>query len=345
MGTLLIQARRAWLGRGRVLDDPAVVLDGGRIRWVGPARHAGAADQEVEGDWFLMPGPVDHHVHLGLSDPRAVLRGGVTAVRDLGWPPEDIFPLVDAASGPGFEGPAVAACGPMITGRGGYPSRASWAPAGTALEVEGTEEAVAAVERVVAQDPAAIKVTLNAEAGPTLTDDELVAIVDTAHRLARRVTCHVQGAGQTERALGAGVDELAHAPWTERLSEAMIAGLARSTTIVGTLDIHSYGRSTPELEVAQDNLRRFRAAGGRILYGTDLGNGPIPPGLHAQEARHLAACGLSNEEVLLAMTAHELVDDGRGDLIGLRADPLDDPAALRDPPLVVRSGRIRRLDR
>ena len=45
-----------------------------------------------------------------------------------------------------------------------------------------------------------------------------MAICDEAHRLDLPVTRHAQGAGQVERALGAGFDELAHTPWT-RLSE------------------------------------------------------------------------------------------------------------------------------
>jgi hypothetical protein len=60
-------------------------------------------------------------------------------------------------------------------------------------------------------------VALNTEAGPSLTDAELVAVCETAHQRGLRVVAHVQGEGTTERALGAGVDELAHTPWTERL--------------------------------------------------------------------------------------------------------------------------------
>ena len=48
--------------------------------------------------------------------------------------------------------------------------------------------------------------------------------------------------------------------------------------IVSTLDILSFGRDTAELRVALDNLRRFHDAGGEVVYGTDLGNGPIPSG-------------------------------------------------------------------
>ena len=61
----------------------------------------------------------------------------------------------------------------------------------------------------------AIKVSLNAEAGPTPSDAELMAVCDAAHGLDLPVTAHAQGAGQVARALGAGVDELAHTPWTD----------------------------------------------------------------------------------------------------------------------------------
>jgi imidazolonepropionase-like amidohydrolase len=233
----------------------------------------------------------------------------------------------------------------MITARGGYPTRAGWGPPDTGLEVEGAEAAAAAVERIAQQDPAVIKLSLNAEAGPTLTDAELVAVCESAHQRRLAVTAHVQGSGQAERSLGAGVDELAHSPWTERLSDELIEGLARRMSMVSTLDIHSHGRPTPELAVAVDNLARFAAAGGRVRYGTDLGNGPIPPGIHAGEAHHLAAAGLSPGAILHAMTLAPLRPGAEADLVGLAGNPFDDLAALARVRLVVRTGRVRRLDR
>lgn len=330
-----------WRGPDEPLvPDPVVVFEGSRVAYSGGAAHAPDADEELVGDWFLMPAAVDHHVHLGLADPRAVLRGGVTAVRDLGWPPDDIFPLVDISQGTDYAGPSVSACGPMLTAVGGYPTRQDWAPAGTGLEVRGGEEAVAAVARLAGQDPAAIKVALNAEAGPVLTDAELSAICESAHARGLRVVAHCQGEGQSERALGAGVDELAHTPWTERLPERVIEGMVRrGMGIVSTLDIHSYGVASPQLRVAVDNLFRFRAAGGTVLYGTDLGNGPIPPGIHAREAQHLAMARLAPGEILAAMTAWSLHPGARGDLVALGGSPLDDLDALADVRHVVRSGR------
>ncbi|HEX2068645.1 MAG TPA: amidohydrolase, partial [Actinomycetota bacterium] len=104
-------------------------------------------------------------------------------------------------------------------------------------------------------------------------------------------------------------------------------------------DIHSYGRDTPELEVALDNISRFLRAGGRVAYGTDLGNGPIPPGIHVGEAEHLHRAGLSPERVLEAMTFRPLAAGEPADLIGLGGNPLEDLNRLSDVRLAIRSGR------
>jgi imidazolonepropionase-like amidohydrolase len=110
--------------------------------------------------------------------------------------------------------------------------------------------------------------------------------------------------------------------------------------VVSTLDIQSYGLDTPELRTALDNLRRFHAAGGRVLYGTDLGNGPIPPGIHVREVLLLSQAGLSNEAVLRALARGALEPGAPADLIVLGADPLESLEALDDLRLVIRGGRV-----
>ena len=115
--------------------------------------------------------------------------------------------------------------------------------------------------------------------------------------------------------------------------------MARRTRIVSTLDIHSYGRESRDLHVALENLRRFLEAGGRVAYGTDLGNGPIPPGIHAGEVRHLVRAGLTPERVLETLTVRPLAPGEPGDLIALSANPLEDVGAFGHVALVVRAGR------
>lgn len=339
--SLKVKAPLAWFGPGRLVRHAAVVAEGGRLTYAGPSASAPAAERRVEVDGFLMPAVADRHVHVRLSDPAAVLLGGVAAVRDLAWPADEIFPLADASELPSFNGPVIRAAGPMLTAPGGYPTADRWAPAGTGLELEGPEHAAAAVAELAARGAAAIKVSLNAEAGPTPSDGELAAVTEAAHARGLPVTAHVQGAGQVARALGAGIDELAHTPWTERLPDDLVDQAARAMRIVSTLDILSYGEVTPELRLATENLVRYRAAGGRVVYGTDLGNGPIPPGIDVREALLLhEAVRMTAEEVLEAMTATRLEPDAPADLIALGADPLERLQALGMLTLVVRAGRV-----
>jgi imidazolonepropionase-like amidohydrolase len=340
MPALVLRAPLAWLGPGRLTPDVQILCEGGVIQEVG-AVHPVPQDAEVLSvGGFLMPAAADRHVHVGLSDPAAILRRGVTAVRDLAWPADRIFAVADASEMSSFNGPLVLAAGPMLTAPGGYPSQATWAPPGTARELDGPDDAAAAVGELALQGATAIKVSLNADTGPTPGDAELAAICDAAHTADLLVTAHAQGAGQVERALGAGVDELAHTPWTQRLSEELIAAAASRMRIVSTLDIHSYGRDTPALHVALDNLRRFHDAGGEVVYGTDLGNGPIPAGIDTHELELLAAAGLSVDEVFHALVRAPLEPGAPADLVALDDAPLEDLRAFDHLRLVVRAGSV-----
>lgn len=336
MRRLVLQADRGWLGTGPAVEDVVVVCEDGVIAGVGSGPGRVPDDATIVGG-FLLPAAADRHVHVELSDPAAVLRGGVTAVRDLGWPADRIFPLAELSEGPGFDGPLVRAAGPILTAPGGYPTGAFWAPEGTGREVAGPDDAAVVVGELARRGATAIKVSLHAEAGPTPDDATLLAIVDAAARHELPTTAHAQGAGQVERALGAGIAELAHTPW-ERLGDDVLRRAAASLRIVSTLDIQGFGRETPELLMALDNLRRFHEAGGEVSYGTDLGNGSIPPGIHRRELDHLRRAGLEVEEVLRALIRAPIRVGAPADLVLLARDPFDDLAAFDDVRLVVRAG-------
>jgi SNO glutamine amidotransferase family len=140
--------------------------------------------------------------------------------------------------------------------------------------------------------------------------------------------------------LGAGVRELAHTPWTERLEDSAIAAAAARMRWVSTLDIHGFGRDTPELRSALDNLMRFHRAGGRIAYGTDLGNGPIPSGAHVTELQWLRQAGLTTEQVLETFVRAPIEIGAPADLLVAGESPLGDVAALADIRFVVRAGTV-----
>jgi hypothetical protein len=84
---------------------------------------------------------------------------------------------------------------------------------------------------------------------------------------------------------------------------ALLARAARAGQVwISTLDIHGHGAATASAARAIANLARFREAGGRVLYGTDLGNGVLPLGVNAREVTALMRAGLDAPAVLAALT-------------------------------------------
>lgn len=272
---------RCWLGGWR--DNTLIAVDNGGFRLA--TDEDPAPEGRIEGT--VLPGFRDSHVHLGLIDGTRLLGGGIAGVDDFGWD------LETARGWLHHEGlPQVTIAGQLITAPGGYPTQSEWAPEGAACEIASSDDAAGAVDRQREAGAGFIKVALNSDVGPVLDDATLKAIVGHAHSRKMRVAAHAQGAGQAERAFDAGVDRLAHAPWTQRLPDILIAAMAKAMSWVSTLDIHGWGRFNADFAVANDNVRRFHAAGGDIRYGTDLGNGPMPLGINHRELLAFEHAGL-----------------------------------------------------
>jgi imidazolonepropionase-like amidohydrolase len=233
----------------------------------------------------------DFHVHLDLVDPAAVATGGLARVLDLGSAGDVSAGNVD-----------VVRAGRMLTAIGGYPSTRPWAEGGLYREVA-DDDVDAAVTEQIAAGAAMIKIALNVDAGPVWSEATLAAVVAAAHAAGRKVVAHVEGDGQSARAAVAGVDAFAHTPFTERLDDSLIVRLAAGTTWISTLRIHT-GR---DRQTAIDNLRRFRMAGGDILYGTDMGNGPSTGGVERDELEALVEAGLTPDDLVAALTGGSLL--------------------------------------
>lgn len=248
----------------------------------------------------------DSHVHLGLVDPGPLPGTGIGAVVDLGWSAG----IVDLARAAPVQ---VELAGRFLTAAGGYPAGRTWAPSDSTVTIT-AETAAGAVADQVDLGAGVLKVTLNSEAGPVPTAPVLAAVATAAREHHLPLVAHVEGAGAFQSALAAGVDVLAHTPWTAPLDDAEIRGAAASQMWISTLDIHGYGDRTRAQEVALDNLRRFHGAGGQVLYGTDLGNGPLPVGLNIRELELLREAGLDDDEILLSLTV---------DWPGSRSGPAD----------------------
>ncbi len=242
----------------------------------------------------ILPGVVDHHVHLGLVDRALLADGPVTEVHDLGWDPREATAW--AAMPP--SGVRVRYVGPFHTAPGGYPTGRSWAPPAAVRHVASPRGAAEAVADVAARGGFAIKVALHAGMA-LLPDDVLRALVEEAHSAGLPVLVHAEGAGQAERAIEAGADTLVHVPWTETLLPELIARAAHMTWI-STFAIHDGPGGSFGLERALDNARQFAAAGGRLVYGTDMGNGPTPVGVNEREIKLLGRV-LEGEALLRAV--------------------------------------------
>jgi imidazolonepropionase-like amidohydrolase len=301
-----------WDGRlrtGVALSPRREVVPAGEV-------PAGAARRRLPGT--VLPGLCDAHVHSALVDLPTVAAGGISSVWDLGGVPEKVAAV--AARG----APAVRFAGPFLIAPGGYPSDRAWAPAGSCREVRSATDASAAVDEAHAGGATLIKVTAHA-GGPMLAAATLAAVVEAAHAAELPVVVHAEGPGTVAAAWTAGADILAHTPWTEAVDEALIRDCASRMTWISTLDIHGWGAATPEQEAAIGNLRRFLGHGGKVRYGTDLGNGPLPPAVNPRELRALQRAGLAPADVLAAMT-----ETDRGDPAWLPAGLDLGPATFAD---------------
>ena len=334
-----------------VVEDAVVVVENGRIVAVGPGGTVDVPQAATAVDTtgsLLMPGFIDAHVHIGFHPPETVLANGVTTVRDLAWPPKVIHPLAERSRDPAFPGPLIVAAGPMLTAPGGYPTRAAWAPEGTGRVVEGPEDARAAVAATVEEGAAIVKVALNPPVGPTLDRGTLSAVVEAAHERDLKVTGHVAGLEELDKALDAGMDELAHMLMSDdRIPDDTIERMVESgMAVVPTLSVR-FGR---ERRTAIENLKRFHRAGGQVIYGTDLGNAGPRPGIDGREIRAMAAAGMTVSEIVRSATvdaARWLGLDSKGllargadaDLVAVPIDALHDPDALTRVEMVWRGGR------
>jgi hypothetical protein len=315
------------VGLGRV----DVEIRGGRIAALGEVDGDGLREVDARGR-FVVPAFVDSHVHLAYAfDAPTLAAGGVAAAVDLGAPIDflgaDHAPL------------RVIAAGPMITAIDGYPTQ-SWGANGYGLEIDGVAAARGAVDRLVEAGARVIKVPVGGQ--PALDDDELRAVVERAHALGVRVAAHALGDEDARRAANAGADVLAHTP-IEPLSRATVDAWG-DRAVVSTLA--AFGGSAEAI----DNLRRLRAAGATVLYGTDLGNSSIPA-IDPNEIAALVAAGLDGADVLAAGTSTPaaywgfeglgaLREGAPASFLVLAADPGAEPAVLARPETVWIDGRL-----
>lgn len=232
--TALVGGTVVDIDTGKATPDAVVVIEGERIKSVGPAASiavpAGATVVPMNGRW-LVPGLMNMHVHFGLklpgaagaalaneTDPQQVLRmannarlsllSGVTTVRLTGEDHGNDFALQAAIDRGEAIGPRIQTAGDIIVPTGGHGS----------LEADGPYALAKAARQQIKQGATWIKIAISGgiadthgsiEAAP-MTDEELSTLIEVAHRNGVKVTAHN---GSTEAALQSlkfGIDCFEH---------------------------------------------------------------------------------------------------------------------------------------
>ncbi|WP_405217246.1 hydrolase [Agrococcus sp. Ld7] len=320
---VLARVERARIA-GHWVTDALVELSETGMRLVPEGEAPPRIRRRIQGS--LLPPITDAHVHVGLVDAALHEPTALGRVLDLGWDPAALPEMLEAAHG-AHRGLDVRFAGPFHTAVGGYPSDRDWAPPGAVAELADAADAARSVHSQAAAGASAIKVTLNSEAGPVLDDAVLAALVAEARAAALPLVAHVQGPGQAERAIAAGVGVLAHTPWTERLDDDAIRAAAVSQTWISTLAMHSRDGDELAFARATDNLARFAAAGGAVAYGTDLGNGLARFDLDQSEVAALRQAGIEGTALVDALLAEGLLPPGPT-LSTFSADVTDDESVI-----------------
>ncbi|MYC93070.1 MAG: amidohydrolase family protein [Gemmatimonadetes bacterium] len=316
-----------------------VWVEDGRIRHAGQKLDLPEDLPRLDGRGHtLIPGLIDGHVHSFLSTLRDALRFGVTTVLDQSTDPAfaaaqrpareevargteaDLFSAGMTATAPEGHGTQYGIPVETLTG----PDEATeWV---RARKTEGSDWI-----KIIYEDGSAFDMEI-----PSLDGETVAAVIAAAHAEGLAAVVHVSTLETALEAMAFGADGLVHVWRDEVVSEAdarrfreagifvvptlsvmvsaddsALAALVRETdeTMLSpiqrqTLDGRFPGGLAEGGDVAMENVRRLRAAGVRLVAGTDSPNPGTGAGISMHgELRLLARAGMGNAEALAAATS------------------------------------------
>jgi imidazolonepropionase-like amidohydrolase len=364
------------------------------------AFRAGAAVIDLR-DKFVLPGLIDCHVHLTFETSadarvrsvqqspvdaafnsvvyaRRTLEAGFTTVRDVGSAAGQASSLRDAINAGKVPGPRVLCSGEAITPTGGHGDGTNGfredlmaIPGPIQGVADGADACRLAVRNQVKRGADLIKLTAtggvlsNIGAGleQQFFDDELKAIVETAHLLKKKVAAHAHGTSGINAALRAGVDSIEHGTYLDDESIRLFkeTGAYYVPTITAGKSVAQYAAypkyySSAVTEKAkavgpkiQSAFERAYKGGVKIAFGTDAG--VFPHGANAVEFAFMNEAGMPASECIKAATIHAAdllgVSDVAGtieagksaDLIAVTGDPTKNIRLLEKVEFVMARGQ------
>ncbi len=197
------------------------------------------------------------------------------------------------------------------------------------------------------------------ESQPTLTVEELRAIVDETHGWGKKVACHAYNGEGMQRALDGGCDSIEHGLG---LTDAQIAQMVRQGTwLCATLNIYYEGwaaadtvrgqRDRKRASMHEESFRKALKAGVKIAFGTDMGGMPWTEPI-AREFPRMVDLGMTPMQAIESATsrAAELLDmkgqlgviapGAYADVVAVSGDPLANIKVLENVGFVMKDGKV-----
>src|SRR5437764_5077032 len=396
---IAIHSRHVLDVKSGTASDAYVVVRGDRIAAIEHSAPAGAKVIEL-GDATLLPGLIDCHVHvdadwndlsaveplrrsaadkalLGLMNAQTYLRRGFTTLRDAGSTDYayDTVSLRNAFNRGMFDGPRMFVAGVPLSVTGGHGDLNALAPdvpMPRAPNIADTPDEIRiAVRRDLRNGADWIK--LMASGGvmdvlsdynmQELSDEQMRAAVEVAHRAGRRVMAHAEGTAGIAAAVKAGVDTIEHGTVLDEETAKLMA--ERGTWLVPTLQTFQRG---PEMGLTQGQEPEMLAKGKAILehqqpsfdlamkhhlkiaYGLD-----DDPQYTTREFQAVVKAGMTpcpalqpwtvNAAELLRLSSNigSLEPGHYADVVAINGDPLKDIAAMEKVVFVMKGGKVIRV--
>ena len=194
---------------------------------------------------------------------------------------------------------------------------------------------------------------------PTLTVEELKAIVDEAHGWGKKVACHAYGGIGLHRALDGGCDSIEHGL---DLDDAAIAQMLKQGTWYcptigvyftdwGPADTPAGQRDRKRAAVHEVSFPKALHAGVKIVFGTDMGGIPWSESI-AQEFSHMIRLGMSPMDAIKSATSRPaemlemqgqigvIAPGALADVIAVNGDPVRDIKILENVQFVMKGGKV-----
>src|SRR5438045_8850841 len=299
VGELALVGGTVYVDPGEIIRDGVVLVRGERIAAVGTSLPVPASARMLDCSGLTVTaGFWNSHVHFferkwakAGEIPAAELdrqlhatfaRYGFTSVFDLSSPWENTWRLRDRIESGEVPGPRIRTTGEGLVPPGALPPDAVLNLMGSMRtplpEITDAASAAAAARKLLERGADGIKVFASSPRSAPLAEGAIRAAVDEAHRAGKPAFVHPNTAADVLTAVRAGIDVVAHTttgPWDEAiLTEMKQRGVALTPTLSLWKFFMRHDRLSMQeqfVSTAVGQLRDWIAAGGEVLFGTDLG--------------------------------------------------------------------------